>query len=95
MPTPTIPERDEVLEKFIRDCHISHADFAGDVYVQEFYKACALVAAFSARRAREKAIEECLKILSDAGVNNYRYDSEGHDWKQLFEELEQLKSQPQ
>jgi hypothetical protein len=50
----TIPERDEELEKFI--------DTMVEAQKMDLVDRAALqcVAAFSARRAREKAIEECL-----------------------------------
>ena len=101
MPTPTIPERGEELSRYIESvwgAHSRWSELSGGFVIDHtiFVKEAAqVVAAFSARRAREKAIEECLKFLSDQGLNNYRWDSEGRDMKQLFEELELLKSQPQ
>jgi hypothetical protein len=95
MPTPTIPERDEELEKFIDhtiDCTSFDVDtsaarrgvwgYSNNVVAEMLSK----VAAFSARRAREKAIEDCQVALARV---------KGVDFRIAAEKLEKLKSKPQ
>lgn len=79
MPTPNertvpSPERDEELERFLYDeignmaTNLPTDVWMNDELKREALRALRSVAAFSARRAREKAIEECQnKIRSNYG----------------------------
>jgi hypothetical protein len=108
MPTPTnersevltnevrnIPERDEELEKFIGQAF-------EDVLFQgrqppSAYEVCRMVSAFSARRARYKAIEDFKAILDyveDIGENHIQHARKTvPDALTLIRKI--LKSQPQ
>lgn len=88
MPTPTIPERDEELEKFIDhtiDCTSFDVDtsaarcgvwgYSNNVVAEMLSK----VADFSARRAREKAIEECLAEVPTHTKEQMKEINDGND----------------
>ena len=74
MPAPTIPESDEELEKLIESwCRGSSQNlWNGDdgFSIEQLRHACEEIAAFSARRAREKAIEEYHAQIMDFLTSN-------------------------
>jgi hypothetical protein len=114
MPTPNdrtvpSPDRDEELEKFIQKrFDLNCVDVPDDdwnhymVREEDFKRAAIDIAAFSARRAREKAIEECLQKISekndgflnccDDDYESGKIDGSSDMYSYIFQAVKELKS---
>jgi hypothetical protein len=89
-PEPTPPmttiEKDEELEKFISERMKKFKDEMAGLYILDAMRE---VAAFSAKRAREKAIEECKIIVNQ---NFKPHQAEG-DWGNAGDTAENIQKQ--
>ena len=100
MSPTTIQEIDEELEKFIQkkfdlNCiDVPDDDWNHYVVREEDFKRAAIdIADFAARRAREKAIEECVAKLKEVLYSEERYIVDEFDINaETIKALEELKS---